>query len=84
MKIVKYPFNEESKNHSDKVEILKTWESVFTEPRGTPSTWEHFVQRLEVQGETLSLEKLIDALKKGKFHRTLKVLYSAIVSLGEQ
>ena len=83
MEIVKYPFNEEY-NHSVEVEILKTWASVFTEPIGVPRKWEDFVQRLEVQGETLSLEKLIDALKKGKFHRTLKALYSAIVSLGEQ
>ena len=83
MKIVKYPFDDECKNHSDKVEILKTWESIFVEPRGVPSKWEDFVKRLEVQAESLSLEKLIAALDKGKFHRTLKALYSAIVNSDE-
>ena len=59
---------------------MKTWEHVFGDHQnGIPKEWSHFTIRLETEGKILSLEKLIEALEKGKFFKTLKKLYSEIV-----
>ena len=73
MKNIGPAFDQELRLHKNDVDINETSMSMFRENKNLIQ-WSHFTENLKCLNKTLTLGELIEALTKGNFWGTLKML----------